>query len=112
MDITRPAFNHRLWCACDDRVGVLPEASMTTVILYGETSSGITRLANRLVNDFELTFVVHNWKPWGALETGCLHVTDLDIDHLTHWFARRDDNLQPILIFEISALKTLLGYQQ
>lgn len=85
---------------------------MTTIILYGATSTGTTRLANRLVSDFALNSVVSDWKPWGALDTGSLHITDLDVDHLTHWFARRDDDLKPVLIFEISSLKTLLGYQQ
>ena len=85
---------------------------MTTIVLYGDAGTGTTRLANRIIRDFELEGSVNEWVPWGSLQTGHLHITNLDVDHLGHLFGRRDDALQPVLIFEISALKTLLGFQQ
>ena len=85
---------------------------MTTVVLYGTQGSGKTRLANRLLKDFELEGVIDEWVPWAPLRSGNLHITNLGIDHLGHLFGRRDDDLKPVLLFEICSLKTLLGYQQ
>lgn len=81
---------------------------MTTIILYGPQGSGKTTVAEKLSEVFGTDGIVDEWSPQDALLTDHLHVTQVDVDQLSHLFFRRDDNFKVVQIFEIETIKVLL----